>query len=384
MTVSNTDFDIAVIGASLGGAITALEAGQSGAKIVIFDKENFPRKKVCGEGLSTLGKSLLQEIGVTPPLQPLTGYRVWNGKSSLLLSGRKEDAGFGVERFILDNQFLNKVCSTSRSITPITGTKIRDIEELRDSVKINCSVGSITAKKLVIADGAKSLVSHRLEIPTTRKTNLLYGVSLSCKTDISLDSVQLFVQEGYEAYLTPVSPGRLNLSFLGFQKPLSKLAKFDALIQELHQIEELIGQRIEPEESLRGVGPIAPITRPSTWHNALLVGDACESLDPLSGMGMTHALLSGQLAGELLREYFEAKIAWENLVKDYSVRQQKISKRLRGYSRTAHVLVRHLSSSPIFKLSQKAGLPEMFRNAALSSNSNIPGEILSLIGTQFH
>ena len=47
--------DVGIIGASIGGGATAINLTNRGLSVALFDRSNFPRNKICGEGLSTLG-----------------------------------------------------------------------------------------------------------------------------------------------------------------------------------------------------------------------------------------------------------------------------------------------------------------------------------------
>ena len=45
-------YDVLIIGAGPAGVTTALKLAGSGLKIAIFDKDQFPREKTCGDGLT--------------------------------------------------------------------------------------------------------------------------------------------------------------------------------------------------------------------------------------------------------------------------------------------------------------------------------------------
>ena len=47
-------YDIAIIGAGPGGCACALALQQSGLKVILIDKDIFPRDKVCGDAIPGL------------------------------------------------------------------------------------------------------------------------------------------------------------------------------------------------------------------------------------------------------------------------------------------------------------------------------------------
>lgn len=378
--MANLDFDLAIVGASLSGSIAAMSAASSGAKIALIDRDNFPRQKVCGEGLSEAGMSALTDLGLSVPSAAIAGYRVLRNNSKVFLGEVGEIAGYGVQRTILDNLILTECLNRFSSVTPLLGVKVRDAEQLRDSVRLRFDNGSISARKIIIADGANSLLSRRLNIGTIVSRRKTYGAGVSCSVDRTPNEVEVVVKNGYEIYVTPVGPRLIKLSFLATRENTSRLLREPTFSEMLKELSDLISLEIDPKEEVIGVGAIASLRRPAVFGNVMLVGDACESHDPVSGMGMTHAILTGQLAGRSMHHYFGHATDWGVITQEYASQQRVLARRLRGYTRAAHMLIRHLSGGPILKISQQFHLPTKFRRAVISSSTPVTSNILSLYG----
>src|SRR2546430_17263348 len=58
------DADVAVLGAGPAGAAAALFAARRGLRVIVVDKQDFPRDKPCGEGLMPGGRPALRELGL--------------------------------------------------------------------------------------------------------------------------------------------------------------------------------------------------------------------------------------------------------------------------------------------------------------------------------
>jgi flavin-dependent dehydrogenase len=56
--------DVAIIGGSLAGAACARELARRGVEAVAFERDRFPREKVCGGFLSPGAVELLGELAV--------------------------------------------------------------------------------------------------------------------------------------------------------------------------------------------------------------------------------------------------------------------------------------------------------------------------------
>ena len=52
MTPTDIDADVIVVGAGPGGSATAYHLAKHGAKVLLLEKTEFPREKVCGDGLT--------------------------------------------------------------------------------------------------------------------------------------------------------------------------------------------------------------------------------------------------------------------------------------------------------------------------------------------
>jgi len=61
--------DVVIIGGSLAGAACARELARQGIDAVAFDRDRFPRDKVCGGFLSPGAVDLLDELDVLEAVQ---------------------------------------------------------------------------------------------------------------------------------------------------------------------------------------------------------------------------------------------------------------------------------------------------------------------------
>ena len=57
-------YDLVIAGGGPSGSAAAWQAAQTGAKVVVLDKAEFPRDKPCGDGLTARAVSYLQKMGL--------------------------------------------------------------------------------------------------------------------------------------------------------------------------------------------------------------------------------------------------------------------------------------------------------------------------------
>src|SRR5256885_8074859 len=58
------DADVIVVGAGPGGSATAFELARHGLSVLLLEKSEFPREKVCGDGLTPRAVRQLVKMGV--------------------------------------------------------------------------------------------------------------------------------------------------------------------------------------------------------------------------------------------------------------------------------------------------------------------------------
>src|SRR5205809_3705643 len=100
-----TTHDVIIIGASLAGSACVRELERSGIDAVAFERDRFPRSKVCGGFLSPGGVDCLERIGLLSTVQAAGAVAVRSAKvrvNSTEVEIPFERTGLGISRSALD------------------------------------------------------------------------------------------------------------------------------------------------------------------------------------------------------------------------------------------------------------------------------------------
>jgi menaquinone-9 beta-reductase len=328
----------------------ALRLAEPGLRIALLDRSTFPRRKVCGEGLSGCGVSMLKEIGVDVaselPHNPYSEIAVWSrdrGATIRLSSGALEQGGLGVRREILDMQVLQRALQQS-GVSGFLGHRVTRVEREGGVFTVTTEERTFRAPHLAFADGPASMLSQQLGVPVLRTARNRFGLQVLLEGEFLEPEprrVNVLLQDGWEIYVTPVSPTQLTVCLL---TSCNKLAA----IRAASQWRSIIGAACDKAlfrgyqvGKVRGIGPLGRRIKPSWWRGTYLIGDAVESLDPIAGMGMTHALLSSKLAAQSLRAALCGELSADAAGRRYHIARESEIKPIRGFTRlTYHDLTR--------------------------------------------
>jgi len=257
--------DVAIIGASLAGAACVRELSRRGIDAVAFERESFPREKVCGGFLSPGAVELLGELDVLDAVREAGAVDV----RSAHLRFADGDARFELPRpgLGISRRALDQILANHRGVRH---GNVRGV--LRDSggFRLQLEGENISARVVVDAAGKLSRFTERLAADQ-------FGVQFyeSRSGDDILDF--WFFRDGYGGAVT-VEGGRSNACFLIYK---------DALPRYLNK------------PGCRVTGPVAYDRRVSEF---MAVGDAVGMIDPFCGEGMRHALDTGRLAARVVAD----------------------------------------------------------------------------------
>ena len=275
---------IAVVGGGIGGLAAALRLSQLGLTADIYERSVDPIDKVCGEGLLPAGVQVLRKLGVSPERlgHPYHGLRFVCGSQTLEMHFFDDEPGYGIRRDLLDRVMRDCVIN-AQGVRLHLGARFRT-----DDSRPNFSI--------IAADGIHSTLarSSGCAVAFTSRIGVRFRMDMP-----ALDMVEVHFFPFGEVYLTPVASHCVSVAFL--------LDTHETIPPGGGASERITALFYEYFPNYNGVplsdfGTRAPVRSSvaGPWPKFPLVGDALAAFDPITGGGMTFALISAWLAAKFI------------------------------------------------------------------------------------
>ncbi len=321
-----------VVGAGPAGAFAAREVARNGARVLLLDRQQFPRPKVCGGCLNRRTLSFLEAAGLggLPAAlggQPIHEFALWTGGAPAQVS---TPPGIAVSRTVLDAALVAAAVEAGADFLPGARATLGEAGSEHRSVGLPEESCRLEARLVVAADGlGGSLLGGRAakHSRTARGSRLGAGA---------------IVDDPSGAY----APGVIHMAvgragYAGVVKVEDDRLCVAAALDRRAVREEGLGPAVDGLLERSGMPPIEAAARywrgtPELTRRAstvalervFLIGDAAGYVEPFTGEGISWALETArdvsQLAREALGEWRpDLEQRWRRLYRQRIARRQR-------------------------------------------------------------
>jgi menaquinone-9 beta-reductase len=292
--------DVAIIGAGPAGSTLAALLAKRGVRVALFDRDVFPRDKLCGEFLSYDALPVLSPLGVLDAIDAAGAPHIERCR----VIGSKRTYEFalphparGVSRMFFDDLLLRTAASNGAQ--RFDGQTVTSLEEVR-------------ATAIVGAWGRWGRFDQQLRRAFVRdRSHRNFGFKRHyIAASPGHDSIDLYsFSRGYLG-VNAVEGGITNICGLVHASRLTgHKGRWDSFIEtiraEERQLEALYATHEPAQDGYLSSEPVIFRARSAVEGGVFMIGDASGVIDPLTGNGMAMAIQSALLAAPMLLRLVE-------------------------------------------------------------------------------
>ena len=314
------EIDVLVIGAGPSGSVVSAILHRQNLNVLVVEKEKFPRF-VIGESLLPACNGIMEEVGFLDAVKR-HGFQFkngaafsWGDKYCYFDFCDKSSDGYGttfqVQRGDFDKVLIDEAIKQGVSVK--FEVAVENVAFQNDAVVANLNNGEKKKKKYIVDASGYGRVLPKmlnLEVPSTltpRKaifTHIEDNISevLYDRKKILITTHPRFRDVWF--WLIPFSNGRCSIGVVGEEKTIDILGKDLAETLKAHTYEAPMLKRLlnnaKWDTPVRTIKSYSKDVKQLYGDKYILLGNASEFLDPVFSSGVTIAMYSALMAGNLV------------------------------------------------------------------------------------
>lgn len=338
-------FDIAIIGAGPAGCSAALTLQKSNAKIALFEKSEFPRQKICGDGvcdrsintLRAINPHYVDEFLSMQKCETIESTRIFYKKASYLIDFKS--FGYACKRIEFDNFLFSLVQRDCKNVSVFQNTEICLLRRDNNGFVLGDRGGKLFfAKMVLICTGASSSLARVLTGTSFERDTM--GVAIRAYyqgiKDLQPGTIELhYKKEYFPGYLWifPLADGTANVGF-GWHLGGNSTEKIqEVFLNWIHEDENLRRRFANAQQISLLQGGLVPYntnTFDCYGDNYCICGDSANLIDPISGGGIGSAMVSGHFAAQVAEKAIANDDYRKDVTKEYAEKlRQRVEKEMR-------------------------------------------------------
>jgi len=293
-----TRWDVVIVGAGPAGSMAARSTAQRGLRVLLLDREQFPRFKVCGCCVNEAALGLLprtERAFLKSQGSRLHSYDLaYAGRfAQVPLSG-----GLAISRERLDSHLITAALESGAEFLDQTHVSLETTTKPSLRLKRGGKVGIVTCRVVVLATGlcanGQGAADHQSPAFSSRSYIGGGATMVSSTHAFELGRVAMACHRSGYLGMAQLEDGRLDFAAafdMGFVKRMGGLSP--AAYHVLHESKLPMPSGMQ-EVTWRGTAKLTRKRRSLFGANFLVVGDAAGYVEPFTGEGIAWAMAGGR------------------------------------------------------------------------------------------
>lgn len=313
----SSHWDLIIIGGGLAGLSSAILSSRQGLKVLVIEKDSYPRHKVCGEFISMESYGFLLKLGLPIPDLHLPYINQFTLTSYLgpTASCTLKKGGFGISRYLLDHLLMQ--IAQENGVLVLQQHKVIELHYNADLKQYVLTTHKQMIFNATLVIGAFGRMNPLLPQPKPRSITSFVGIKYHIESDLKPDTIEIHSFKNGYCGISRIEDLKYCICYLARSEDLKKyhgdisMLESQVLMQNRFLKKRLNHRILE--------GPIVTSQfhfsiQELTYNQVLLSGDAAGFIPPLTGNGMSLAFRSAHQLQPLIRDFFDGSINLEKII----------------------------------------------------------------------
>jgi geranylgeranyl reductase family protein len=325
MALSAPPWDVCIVGAGPAGSTCAYYLARRGRRVLLLERERFPRDKLCGDAITGRAQMHLERMGVldqvlaageghwaeiggfvSPRGVTFIGSSVEEGRRPLMIA---------IKRKALDVRVARAAAAAGAELVEDSPVSSATFSAADGLWTVRCATTPATtyrARALVTADGALARLARGLGVVTSAPDGVCSRSYIdAASTNFASDGVMFYPAELLPGYCVIIreAGGELNLCCYVIPGGPAGLRDLKPLHEKIVRSDPHVSRALGPAPRMAPMraAPLRLGGVPRSYDDHLLViGDAAGHIDPLTGEGIQYAMDGAEIAAATLDEAMAA------------------------------------------------------------------------------
>jgi len=305
-------YNVIIIGGGLAGLTSAVHLSKKGLTVLLIEKHEYPKHKVCGEYISNEVLPYLKALGFNPfdyGAKNIVDFTLSTPKSRSV-STKLPSGGFGISRYCIDWELSKKAKEYGAQILHETVT---DIQFENDQFEVFSNQGRQYTSELVIGSfGKRSNLDVKMNRAFIQKPSPFLAVKAHYIGDFPDEAVGLHNFEGGYCGISKVENNHINVCYIAEFKAFKQYKNIEEFQQNVLRQNKYLKEVFDTYELAfekpLSISQVSFSAKQPVENHILMCGDSAGMIHPLAGNGMNMAIRAAQMVAQQILKFKSGQI----------------------------------------------------------------------------